>query len=290
MNDKQLKSLIKTVECGSFSNAAEVLFLSKQALKKQLDSLEEEVGFSLLVRTHQGISLTPAGEEFCRGVRRILDEMDSVTQKCKDLAAPEQTIRIESPNHPRLLLENTFTEFSRRFPNIKQDVILQPSTHAIDDILKGRVDVAEYTYRASLENSGVQYLKLFPLHYKCLIAPNHPLAGNKIIHLEELSGSQVGLHMEYTDLLSQMNERCHDLSLNIMNYDVQKIINLCYNGGIYISKAYFLDSMQPLVPILLETELMPMAVILYRQSPSPIVREFLNVVQDIYSQENESIA
>jgi DNA-binding transcriptional LysR family regulator len=286
MNDKQLKSLIKTVEYGSFSMAAEAIFLSKQALKKQIDALEEEVGFSLLVRTHQGISLTPAGEEFCRGTRKILDEMNSVTKKCKELAFHEQIIRIEAPNHPRLLLENTLGEFMRRFPYIKQQIILQSSTKIIDDIIEDRTDVAEYTYRSDVENSGVQYLKLFPLSFKCLVAPSHPLAGNKTIQLKELSGYRVGLHMKNTDLLSRMNECCRDLSPEVMGNDMQKIINICYNGGIFISKAYFLNSMQPLIPIRLETDLIPMAIILYRQSPSPIVREFLSVVQDIYPQES----
>ena len=56
MNEQQLKTLLKTVECGSLSRAEEALFLSKQAIKKQIDSLEEEIGFTLLLRNRQGIS------------------------------------------------------------------------------------------------------------------------------------------------------------------------------------------------------------------------------------------
>lgn len=167
MNDQQLKSLLKTVECGSLSKAEEALYLSKQAIKKQIDSLEEEVGFSLLVRTSQGISLTPAGEEFCRGAKKILDEMDSATRRSQEIAYNRQTIRIENPYHPRLLLENAFNEFSRRFPYIKQQVIMQGSSHFVDDILNDRADVAECIYHPEFENSGVTYTKLFPMPYKC---------------------------------------------------------------------------------------------------------------------------
>lgn len=284
MNDKQLNTLIKTVECGSFTKAEESLFLSKQALKKQIDSLEEELGFTLLIRTRQGITLTPAGEEFCRSARKILDELDSVTQKCRELVSSSQVIRIDSPHHPRLLLENVFAEFFRRFPNIKQQVILQPSSHFIADILEGRADVAEYTYRSDLETSGVRYLKLAPLPYKCLIVPSHPLARKESIRLEELSGRHVALHAKDSDILAQLNEHCHDISLEPISNDVQKITNICYNGGIFVSKAYFLGSMQPLVSIPLETDLMPMGVVLYNPSPSPIVKEFLAVVREMYPQ------
>ena len=51
MNEQQLKTLKKTVECGSLSKAEETLYLSKQAIKKQIDSLEEEIGFTLLLLT-----------------------------------------------------------------------------------------------------------------------------------------------------------------------------------------------------------------------------------------------
>lgn len=285
MNDQQLKTLLKAVECGSFSKAEEDLFISKQAIKKQIDALEEELGFSLLVRTRQGVSPTPAGDEFCQGARQILSEMESITQRCMKLAFYNQTIRIESPNHPRLLLENAFNEFAHRFPYIKQQVILQTSSRIVEDILNDRADLAECIYRPELESSGVKYTKLFPMPYKCLIAPNHPLSRNKTIRMEELSSNRVGLLRKNTELLSQLNEYCHNLSLEIFtSNDLQSIVNICYNNGVFISKAYFVNFMQPLVAIPLETDLVPMGVILYRKSPSQVVTKFLKVVHDLYPQ------
>ncbi|TBL76303.1 LysR family transcriptional regulator [Paenibacillus thalictri] len=288
MNDRQLKSLLKAVECGSFSKAEEALNLSKQALKKQIDTLEEEVGFSLLVRTRHGIALTPAGEEFCRGARRILGEIDSVIQRGKEIAFHNQTIRIATPQHPRLLLENVFNEFSRRFPSIKQQVVPRRSGHYIEDILYNRADVSECIYHPELEGSGVKYTKLFPMPYKCLVAPSHPLAGNKTIRLEELSGNRVGLLKKNSELASQLHEICPDLNLELLtSNDLPNIINICYNNGVFISKAYFVNTMQPLIAIPLETDIVPVGVILHRESPSQIVREFLKVVHDLYPQEDD---
>lgn len=78
MNDQLLKTLLKAVEYGSFSKAEEVLYVSRQAIKKQIDSLEEELGSSLLVHTRQGISLTPAGVEFCRGADYLFALLNNV--------------------------------------------------------------------------------------------------------------------------------------------------------------------------------------------------------------------
>nr|WP_276322064.1 LysR family transcriptional regulator [Paenibacillus thalictri] len=283
MNHQQLKSLLKIVECGSLSKAEEKLYITKAALKKQIDRLEQEIGFPLLVRTRQGISLTPAGEEFCRGTKKVLGDMDSVIQRSWALATHEMTIRIGNPHHPRLLLENAFNEFSRRFPHIKQQVILQKSSHFVEDILAGHIDVAECTYHPMLKSPGIQYTKLFPMSYKCLLAPSHPLAGSKTIRPEDLSGHRVGLLQKDTELSLQLNERCHNLSLEILTRnELQDIINICYNNGIFISKAYFLNSMQPLVAIPLETDLVPMGGIIYRESPSQVTKQFLKVVHDLY--------
>ncbi|MGN1002013.1 MAG: LysR substrate-binding domain-containing protein [Oscillospiraceae bacterium] len=282
MNDKQLNSLIKIVECGSFASAEESLFMSRQAIKKQIDSLEEELGFTLLFRTHQGIALTPAGEEFCQGIREILGETEALIQRCKERAHYEQFIRIATPYHPRLWLENVFAEFHRRFPNIKQQVIMQPSSRSIDGILEGRLDIAEYVYRPELETSGVQYLKLFPLTYHCLVAPSHPLSDRESVTIDDLIGNTVCINKGDIDLVSYLNKNSRNLTFDVIGNDIQKIKNTCYNGGIFISKAYFLGSMQPLIPIRLEIDLVPMAVVLYSQTPSPNVRKFLNIIKEMY--------
>ena len=72
------------------------------------------------------------------------------------------------------------------------------------------------------------------------------------------------------------------ISFNTIENDTLKISNICYNGGIFISKAYFLNSMAPLVTVGLETATLPMAIILYKKNPSPNVKKFLNIIRELY--------
>lgn len=283
MDDKQLYSLLKIVECGSFSKAEEVLFLSKQALKKQIDSLEDEVGFPLTIRTHQGIALTKAGEEFCRGIRRVLAELSSVTQHCKEIAFNDQVIRIANPYHPRLLLEDAFDEFARRFPHVKQNILLQTTEHLVEDILSDRADLAECTYHQKFEVPGVACTKLFPIPYKCLLSAHHPLADRHMILQSELSGFQVYVRQVDAALISQLTENCSDIKLNYMNRNnINDIINICYNNGIFISKAYYINAMQPLITVPIETDIVPMAAVLHRESPNWVVQEFIKVIRSLH--------
>ena len=283
MNNHQLMTLLITVECGSFTKAEEKLFLSKQAIKKQIDSLEEELGFPLLVRTRQGINLTVAGEEFCRRAKSIITEIDAAVQGCRELAYNAQIIRIANPDHPRLLLENAFKEFSHRFPHIKQQVMLRPSSHIVNDILTDQADIAEHTYSPEIEKSGVAYMELFPMTYNCLVSPNNPLAQKKIIYPEDLSGCRIGLLKRNIALTEQLQKCCTDFTLDTFSVNsVANIFNTCFNNGVFISRAYFVNLMAPLVAIPLKSDYVPMGILLHRKHPSQLVKEFLNVVRDVY--------
>lgn len=63
---KQLKYFQSVVRLGSFSAAAEENFISQSAISQQVQSLERELSFALLVRKNRSFSLTPAGEYFYR--------------------------------------------------------------------------------------------------------------------------------------------------------------------------------------------------------------------------------
>ncbi len=73
---------------GSFSKAARNLYISPQALTKQIDLLEEELGGSLFVRSRQGAVLTPLGsyawERFQKAETELRDAVDAVKSRAAD--------------------------------------------------------------------------------------------------------------------------------------------------------------------------------------------------------------
>ena len=62
MNLEYLKSFYCIAECNSISKASEELHITQPGLSSQLKKLETELGHTLLDRSNQGVSLTPAGE------------------------------------------------------------------------------------------------------------------------------------------------------------------------------------------------------------------------------------
>jgi DNA-binding transcriptional LysR family regulator len=56
-----LYAFIEVIDAGSFSKAAEKLYISSTALMKQMNGLEAQIGVQLLIRTNHGIRATSAG-------------------------------------------------------------------------------------------------------------------------------------------------------------------------------------------------------------------------------------
>ena len=68
INLKHLECFIKVAQLGSINKAAQALFISQPHLGKIIHDLENEMGYLLLNRSNQGVTLTPEGEEFLRNL------------------------------------------------------------------------------------------------------------------------------------------------------------------------------------------------------------------------------
>ena len=67
-----LHAFIEVIDAGSFSKAAEKLYLSSTALMKQMNVLEAHIGVQLLIRTNHGIRATDAGISFYHDAKFLM--------------------------------------------------------------------------------------------------------------------------------------------------------------------------------------------------------------------------
>lgn len=78
MDVRQLRYLVRTVQSGSISAAAEGLFVTRAALSKSLAQLESELGYDLLVRDRAGVALTEAGRRFYSRIVELVERFDAL--------------------------------------------------------------------------------------------------------------------------------------------------------------------------------------------------------------------
>src|SRR6185295_8032094 len=67
----------------SFTRAAEELFLTQSALSRQMQTLEEQIGFALFERRHRELRLTDAGQILQATARNVLDELAQAVAKIR---------------------------------------------------------------------------------------------------------------------------------------------------------------------------------------------------------------
>ena len=84
MYNPQLETFICVVESGSFSKAAEKLFISSPAVIKQINSLESSLGLQLFNRTHRGLVVTEAGKSIYNDAKYIIGYSKEAVKRAKD--------------------------------------------------------------------------------------------------------------------------------------------------------------------------------------------------------------
>ena len=144
MNFKQLEYFVQVAELGSFSKAALALDIAQPALSRQVRSLETELSQQLFLRNGRGVTLTDAG-------KRLFDHSVAVMQLMaharEDLGASRDepvgrvTIGLP-PSMGRQLTVPLVDRFKKQLPAAHLAVVEGLSTHIVEWVTTGRVDVA----------------------------------------------------------------------------------------------------------------------------------------------------
>lgn len=193
MNERQLKSFIKSADCKSFSKAATSLYISTPALVQQINLLEDSIGFTLFERTHRGITLTPAGESFYKASVKILQIYGNA---CKEGVEIEKnsslSLRISYPfeQFPAFLL-SAYEAFRRQYASISVDFISLPFNEHLSAISNGAADLSVI---AEPSKAYLEELAFFPLGeetYSFCMRPDHPLAKNSFITMDDLENIKI---------------------------------------------------------------------------------------------------
>ena len=98
MTERALTGFVKVVELGSFTAAADALFISQSALSQQICTLENQLRFTLFQHGSRQVTLTAAGRSFYPKAKQILRLYESAV---KEGIAIEQNTR---PPHRHLFL------------------------------------------------------------------------------------------------------------------------------------------------------------------------------------------
>lgn len=92
MYNQQIHTFIQVADSGSFSKAAKKLFVSTVSVMKQMNALEDRLGFKLLERTNHGILLTAAGQSMYQDAQQIIKDSESAIKRARQINGAEQYV------------------------------------------------------------------------------------------------------------------------------------------------------------------------------------------------------
>ncbi|MGB6285602.1 MAG: LysR family transcriptional regulator, partial [Xanthobacteraceae bacterium] len=120
MELRHLRYFVAVGEEQPFGRASRRLRVAQPALSRQIQDLEEEIGFKLFERLPRGVKLNPAGNLFLEDARRILQEVDDAAARAARVALGRSgTLRVGFTENAswRGVVPDSFRRFREQQPD-----------------------------------------------------------------------------------------------------------------------------------------------------------------------------
>ena len=186
MDARQLEIFVKVAELGSFSKAAEALFLTQPTVSEHIRGLEEELGVRLLDRLGRGAAPTKAGQLLLGYGRRILElhrEARQALDRFQGRMSGELVIAA-STIPGEYVLPALIGRFKEKYPDIAISLLIGDTQRVVEWVLEGRAELA--VAGAQIDHRALEYRELMPDELVLVVSAAHPWHGKKTATLEEV--------------------------------------------------------------------------------------------------------
>ncbi len=186
---KQLRYFVEIVDAGSYSLAAERLFIAQSALSRQVKDMETLLQVALLERKPRHVEPTPAGQAFYASARRILAELADASAQARHVQrGGEGTVRLLhsssvplGPGWCRLLCA-----WQAERPALRIEISQASSEQQSLDIEEGRADLGLAREPVLRRYANVAIAPLAEEPLVLAVAASHPLAARDRVALADL--------------------------------------------------------------------------------------------------------
>lgn len=214
MDTKKVSALLNAVEKGSLTAAAAELGYTQSGLTHMMNSLETELGLNLLVRSKNGVLLSPAGRELLPQLHALIKAADALEQSAEALRQRNfSTLRLGAyTSVARRWLPAVLSEFRLTEPDTEVVMDVGSITDIYNGIRNDNLDCAIVSYQESL----CQGLSWVPLRDDALVAVlpgDYPLSEDRFPV------------RDFADKEFLMPSACFDLDINpVFNLNGEKIL------------------------------------------------------------------
>ena len=294
MYNPQLDTFICVVEAGSFSKAAEELYISAPAVIKQINSLENSLNLQLFERTHRGLIITEAGKSLYQDAKYLIQySKESLIRAQEAMNHNEEIIRVGiSPMTPPEVFVELWPKIQKIYPEMKFKLITFENTpENAREILANmgkNIDVIAGIFdETMLELRGCDGTEILREPFCVAVSIHHRLAKKEKITLDDLAGENLMLMRRgwsyYGDMLRDDMMKNHP-EINIVDFNLYNVeaFNRCENNNEVLLAFKSWESVHPLIRIIpVEWDYTMPFGILHSKKPSIKVKRLINAINKV---------
>lgn len=189
---KRLRVLREVAEQGSFSAAAESLYVSQSAVSQQISALEAEVGVPLLIRLRSGPVLTDAGTLLVSHADAAIARLEQAERELGELSGlgTGELRLISFPSASATLVTRAASAFREDHPDIRLTVTEGDPEESVPQLKRGGHDLAvvyDFELNPFPSDRDLELRPLLTEEMHIALPADHRLAGRDRIELEELA-------------------------------------------------------------------------------------------------------
>jgi len=191
MHLKSLRVFCDVVGRRSFSRAADANGISQSGASQVVHQLEEKLGVRLIDRSKRPFVLTPEGEVYYDGCRRLVQRYSTLVEKVRTLHH-EVAGRVSVASIYSVGLHHMaryVTQFLSRYPKANVRLEYLHPHRVYEAVESDQSDLGLVSYPKESRTLEALSWRTEPMVFVC--APEHPLAASGRLGLEELSGQRL---------------------------------------------------------------------------------------------------
>ncbi len=182
----QLKVFEAIARSGSFTRAAEEMFLSQPTVSQQVKQLTKAVGLPLFEQIGKRLYLTDAGREVLIACKDISEKMSQLEMTLADLKGLKQgNLRLAVITTAKYFVPRLLGNFRHRYPGIKVALQVTNRKQVLDRLSENVDDL--YILGQPPENLDINLRPILENALVAIAPSDHPLAGKKNIPIQRFA-------------------------------------------------------------------------------------------------------
>ncbi len=191
MDIRQIEFVDAVARHGNFTRAADELHVAQPAVSAAIRHLEDELGVRLFERTSRHVALTDAGEAFLSGARRVLAELNDLSDAMREFGRGTRGVLRTSwwhqtdPQMVRYLSDYTTTN-----PGVEVSIVEWSTSESLAGLRRGELDLAMVALPDSIDLTGLGYTVIRRERYALVVTRDHRLAEKVSVSVGDLANER----------------------------------------------------------------------------------------------------